>query len=492
MVGCIMPEGSSKHASLQATRGLSPSVPVVDDCALPDSVPRLPQNSQAVVCKADILRDDLTGLALGPYALGEKIGGGGMGKIFAARHLHLEKDFAIKFIASVAVNCPEARSRFTQEVKTLGKLQHPHIVSAVDAGCVEGMQYLVTERIIGRDLAQIISKRSSITVADACELVRQAAQGLAYSHTNGVVHRDIKPSNLFLDRMGVVKILDFGLVRSTNPEHSLTIDGATLGTLDFISPEQAQDARIADPRSDIYSLGCTLLFLLSGRVPFHGECYATPAAKIKGHLLDLPDWLSQPPAEVPGALLVILRKMLAKNPNDRYAAASEIAGLLEPLSRGNQVTQLLSSNDSQQTNSRKQPEYSRKPARRMTWVLAATVNFLFVGGGISAALLWGGAATPQPESKPMPSAVASDSPTTPSSSASLRHVETDKTSQTVTQPSHTNPREPLSSAPQTTSNANVTHPTKETANASAIQFEFSAGRKKINVAPFTGSFTKPE
>src|SRR5262249_44744776 len=156
---------------------------------------------------------------------------------------------------------------------------------------------------------------------------------LAYSHACGILHRDIKPSNLIVDRLGVVKILDFGLVRRLNSEQLLTMDGAVLGTLDFIAPEQAQDARTADQRSDIYSLGCTLVYLLSGQPPFGGERYATPASKIKGHLLDLPDWLNHAATELPASLDATLRRMLAKEPARRIGTAQEVAELMAPFCR---------------------------------------------------------------------------------------------------------------------------------------------------------------
>ena len=188
----------------------------------------------STVCKADIVRDDLTDLRLGQYALGPKIGGGGMGKVFRARHIHLDRLFAIKFMAADLSGHSEAQDRFERETLALGQLQHPQIVNAVDARCHDGLQFLVMEFVEGEDLAQLVKRRGAIPPEEACDLIRQVAAGLAYSHACGFVHRDIKPSNLILNRAGIVKILDFGLVRSERRDHQLTDQGEPLGTWDFL------------------------------------------------------------------------------------------------------------------------------------------------------------------------------------------------------------------------------------------------------------------
>ena len=281
--------------------------------------------SMPTPCKADIALDDLTGLSLGQYALGRKVGGGGMGKVFTARHVHLDRSFAIKFLGSDISHSTEAHLRFEQEVLALGKLQHPNIVNAVDAGCVHGLKYLVTELIDGEDFTQLVQRRGMIPIDEACELIFQAALGLAYSHQCGFVHRDIKPSNLIVNRVGVVKILDFGLVRTLKVDHQLTDNGELLGTWDFIAPEQAHDASNVDRRCDIYGLGCTLLYLLSGQVPFSSARYATPAAKLKGHLFDTPPWLESATTNLPPMLRDVLERMLAKEPDQRYSTSDEVA-----------------------------------------------------------------------------------------------------------------------------------------------------------------------
>lgn len=291
---------------------------------------REPTSVRSTVCKADIVRDDLTDLYLGQYALGPKIGGGGMGKVFRARHVHLDRLFAIKFMAADLSGHSEAEDRFEAETLALGHLQHPQIVNAVDAGCHDGLRFLVMEFIEGEDLAQLVNRRGAIPPEEACDLIRQVALGLAYSHSCGFVHRDIKPSNLILNRAGIVKILDFGLVRSERRDHQLTDQGEPLGTWDFLAPEQAQDATKVDHRSDIYSLGCTFLYLLSGDVPFSNSQYATPAAKLKGQLFDTPEWLQKRSSKLPAELRNVLIRMLAKSPSKRFQTASDVVAALTP------------------------------------------------------------------------------------------------------------------------------------------------------------------
>ena len=290
------------------------------------------------ICKADITKDDLTGLSIGHYALGRKVGDGGMGTVFLARHRLLNRMLAVKFVAADLSNNAEARDRFELETLALGKLQHPNIVNAVDAGCVNGLRYLVTEFIEGENLEQLVERRKKIPVREACDLIRQAAIGLEYSHANGFVHRDIKPSNLIVNSDGVVKILDFGLVQNSRVSSQLTSRQEMLGTWDFLAPEQAQDARTADSRSDIYSLGCTLIFLLSGDVPFCDAKHETAAAKLKGHLFDTPEWLLNPPEDIPKDLIDVLIRMMAKSPTLRYRSAGEVVAALEEFSTSSAQT----------------------------------------------------------------------------------------------------------------------------------------------------------
>ncbi len=237
---------------------------------------------------------DLTGYALAHYDLETRLATGGMGSIYVAFHRLLQKKFAVKFMLEQFANQPEAVQRFHQETLALGKLNHPNIVSAVDAGEIEQVPYLVTELIDGTNLQDLITRNGPVSLATSIDYIRQAAYGLQHAHQLGFIHRDIKPSNLLLDQHGSIKLLDFGLVRTDEARANATQAGQLLGTLDYIAPEQAIDASKIDHRSDIYSLGCTWIFLLTGTAPFDGERYSSIVSKMKGHLLDQASCLSLP------------------------------------------------------------------------------------------------------------------------------------------------------------------------------------------------------
>ena len=278
---------------------------------------------------ADLSRDDLTGLSLGPYVLGRRIGCGGMGQVFEAQHLALGKKFAIKLmLADVAMNS-EAERRFRDEVASVGKLQHPNVLNAVDAGCSCGVHFLVTDFINGMNLLQLVATNGPLAVDKACDIICQAARGLSHAHSLGFIHRDIKPSNIVIDSHGVVRLLDFGLVRNSERQDGITSAGQLLGTIDFLAPEQAADGRIADHRSDLYSLGCTLLFLLSGKPPFFGEQFVSLTSKIHGHLFLQPAGLQNSELNLPPHVRSCLESMLAKQPSDRPVNADDVVRHLE-------------------------------------------------------------------------------------------------------------------------------------------------------------------
>jgi serine/threonine protein kinase len=206
---------------------------------------------------------------LGEYRLLEKLGEGGMGTVYKARHTELDRIVAIKVMRPGRLTEVEAAARFRREIKLTGRLDHPHLVRALDARTVGDMHFLVTEYVDGLDLQTLSDRLGPLPVADVCELVRQAALGLQCAHEHGLVHRDIKPSNLMLDRRGQLKILDLGLARvvgAVSASQQVTTIGQVMGTPDYIAPEQVGDSRGADIRADIYSLGCTLYLLLVGQL----------------------------------------------------------------------------------------------------------------------------------------------------------------------------------------------------------------------------------
>lgn len=265
---------------------------------------------------------------LGYYEVIEKIGEGGMGVVLKARDRTLGTIVAIKILSQVRVN-REALERFDRELKVLSQLDHPNIVRAVDQGLTAGVPYLVLEYVDGIDLRQQVKTRGPLPINQARDCLLQAAEGLDYAHDKGIVHRDIKPGNLLLDKHGVLKILDLGLARRENDGSSwsrLTQSGQMLGTSEFMAPEQAQNPRLADPRSDIYSLGCTLHYLLMGRPPYRGR---NAAVTLVQHREAPVPSLQSRRADVPESLDKVFQKMLAKDPQQRYQSMAELVAALE-------------------------------------------------------------------------------------------------------------------------------------------------------------------
>ena len=315
------------------------------------------------------------------YELLEKIGQGGMGSVYKARHMRLDRIVALKVLPPESTRNEQVVARFQNEMRAVGALDHENIVRATDAGEVKGIHFLVMELVEGMDLAKLSQQLGPLAIVDACELVRQAAVGLAHAHQNGLVHRDIKPSNLLLavcsDRTGaveekevddeeergpaeaghdergrykpVVKILDLGLaqLRADREATELTSDGQIMGTPDYMAPEQGRDTRGVDIRADIYSLGCTLYKLLTGKAPFQGAQYKTAISKVVAHSKDpIPPIRSQR-GDVPQRLANVLDRMLAKDAADRYATPSEVAAALKPFAAGSDLAALVTGKPSQ-------------------------------------------------------------------------------------------------------------------------------------------------
>jgi serine/threonine protein kinase len=273
-------------------------------------------------------------LALGGYTILDKIGAGGMGQVFKAEHRRMKRLVAVKMLPAKTMRDPAAVARFQREVEAAAKLRHPNIVAADDANEVNGVHFLVMEYVEGSDLASVVKSGGPLPVAKAVNYILQAARGLEFAHAEGVVHRDVKPSNFLLDKKGVVKILDMGLARIERLEAGqaeLTNTGTVMGTIDYMAPEQAISTKLADARADIYSLGCSLFYLLTGRALYDGE---TITAKLLAHQKDpIPSLRSACP-EVSAELDAIYCQMVAKNAADRQQSMTEVISALERLSSG--------------------------------------------------------------------------------------------------------------------------------------------------------------
>ncbi len=256
-----------------------------------------------------------------------------MGTVYQAEHKLMERAVALKVISSRLMKNELAVERFHQEVKAAAKLSHRNIVAAYDAEQAGEMHFLVMEYIDGISLDQLVARRKPLPVLHACNYVLQAAQGLQHAFVRGTVHRDIKPQNLMRTTRGTIKILDFGLARfATQSEQSpddpgLTADFTALGTPDYMAPEQARDSKRADIRADLYSLGCTLYFLLAGQPPFPE---GTAFEKVLGHCERQPRPLSELRDDVPPEVTAIVEKLMAKSPDDRYQTPAEVVEQLRP------------------------------------------------------------------------------------------------------------------------------------------------------------------
>lgn len=275
------------------------------------------------------------------YRVVRQLGRGGMGTVYEAEHRMMQRTVALKVINHQLVRNRTAIERFRGEVRAAAQLAHPNIVTAHDADEAGSLHFLVMEFVDGIDLAKQVEKTGPLPIRHACHFARQVALGLQHAHERGMVHRDIKPQNLMLTRQGRVKILDFGLARfaseadADSESAKLTKEGVTLGTPDYMAPEQVLDSRKADIRADVYSLGCTLYFMLSGRPPFSK---GTAVDKMKAHIEQTPDDIRLTRSDIAIELTTIINRMMVKNPSGRFQTPGEVAEALQPYCQSQSIT----------------------------------------------------------------------------------------------------------------------------------------------------------
>lgn len=269
-------------------------------------------------------------LLLGNYLILDKIGQGGMGLVLKAEHRRMRRVVALKVLRARALASEAAVRRFHREVQAAARLIHPNIVTAFDADEDRGTHFLVMEYVEGTDLSTLVKLQGPLPLARAVDYVVQAATGLAHAHERGIVHRDIKPRNLLLSREGIVKILDMGLARieTSTPADpgELTGSGQIMGTVDYMAPEQAVHPKDADERADIYSLGATLWYLVTGQHLYEGR---TVLEKLIAHREQPIPCLSERVLRAPPPIDAVFQRMVAKKPQQRYASMREVIAALD-------------------------------------------------------------------------------------------------------------------------------------------------------------------
>jgi serine/threonine protein kinase len=302
-------------------------------------------------------------LSVGPYQILDLLGEGGFGQVFLARHSYLQRLVALKLLRSELASDAEAVDQFYREVGSLGQLSHPNLILAHEAGPIADTHFLAMEYLVGVNLQTMVDDSGPLEADQACDYIRQAALGLQHMYDSGLVHRDIKPSNLMVKPTddpgettrgargtwmaaaagqsfpwGMIKILDLGLARSLQTGGDLLADNpmpnresGLRGSADYLAPEQAIDFQSADIRADIYSLGCTFYYLVTGRPPFEGPL----ALKLMKHQREEPAAVEQLRGGLPRKLGAVIRKMMAKLPSDRFRTPAEAAAAIAGTTRQN-------------------------------------------------------------------------------------------------------------------------------------------------------------
>jgi len=340
-----MPNGENPALS-GSPSGLSPRVaddshvlgvggPAVGAPEPGESAPTVISTSPPLVVESPVARLSprelgmaLEGQQLDHVLLEQFVGGGGMGAVFRAWDTNLHRTVAVKVLSLRQAAASDSRRRFQTEARSAARLDHPHIARVHYVGEDRGVQYIVFEYIDGTNVRDLVYANGPLPVADALSITMQIAGALAHAWERDVVHRDIKPSNILITQEGVAKLVDMGLARLEHldhTEHEATASSVTLGTFDYISPEQARNPRDADIRSDIYSLGCTLFFMLTGRPPFPE---GTVLQKLLAHQGDPPPEVRELRPDVPDSLAEVLATMLAKRPEERFQTPAELSAAL--------------------------------------------------------------------------------------------------------------------------------------------------------------------
>lgn len=287
-------------------------------------------------------------LLVGRYVIVDRLGRGSMGEVFKAQHVLMGRAVAVKKVSGEISANDKAVARFLREIRLIGRLDHPNVVRAFDADARGRLLYLVMEFVQGQSLLDLLKQGGPMKVGDVINYMTQSARGLHHAHAQGVVHRDIKPSNLLLNDQDVLKILDLGLgvLMEADPSSSFqTADGIAVGTVDFMSPEQAM-GRDVDGRSDLFSLGCSMYYLLTGRFPFPGN---SQIERLGRRINSRPEPIKALRPEIPDRVVAVMEKLLANKPADRYQTGNEAADALAMLSGKSGVSASVASRGPKET-----------------------------------------------------------------------------------------------------------------------------------------------
>lgn len=276
--------------------------------------------------QADQLLEGRTKLDLGPYMITDFIGQGGMGQVFKAEHKMMGRIVAVKVLPKSRSN-PESIANFAREIRTQARLDHPNLVRAYDAGRDGNVYYLVTEYVPGTDLRRLVRTQGKLSMQQAAAVITQAALGLQHAHDSGLIHRDVKPGNILVTPDSVAKVSDLGLAGFTDESESDPRAGKVVGTADYMSPEQIRSPREITPVADIYSLGCTLYYAITGKVPFPG---GTIGEKCRRHCEETPWHPRKFNPDVTEDFVEIVADMMEKDPQKRIRSCAEVVQRLEP------------------------------------------------------------------------------------------------------------------------------------------------------------------
>jgi serine/threonine protein kinase len=345
-VRAVIRSGLLDHGELQTARAALPPDRVGDPEALADHLVRTGRLSRFQARK--LLEGTPLGLVLGPFQVLAPIGKGGMGTVYLARDSRNQQLLALKVLPPKrAREEGHLLARFLREMAICQRVAHPHLTRTYEAGVCQGVYYIAMEYIPGRTLHRVVAAEGPLALARAARLFAEVAWGLEYAHRQGLIHRDLKPSNVLVTPNDHAKVLDLGLALVEGEVLTNRAvaggPGYVVGTMDYIAPEQGEDPTGVDPRSDIYSLGCTLYFALTGQPPFAG---GTTREKIQRHRTVEPIPVEIRNRAIPPAFAAVLRRMMAKRPEDRFASAAELREALVRWATGERVLPLDRAGDS--------------------------------------------------------------------------------------------------------------------------------------------------